>query len=487
KVEGRPDRRARGHPFSREILGAPLPASFREINLTFDGSSDPSRHVRAFEYMSVFHGYSDSVSWSAFLSTLRGGALDWFHQLAPDSIRDFEDFAGQLTNQYSSAVAQEKTYLTLMAMRQGKRESLRKYIARYNQMCLELPTAVDEVKAGGLIRSLRPGPCQTSLEKMPARTYDEVLKRCRNKEVTWPATRFEGPTKPRSNRYCRFHRDYGHTTEDCRHLKDEFERLTRAGHLKEFVICDRPRGKEKRRCREDSVARSDRDDDREVDSRREKRRRGDDAREEPRVEMPAKRGTIYMIFGGPTDRDSNNARKGHVRAIKRKREEVGITVRMPMINFRAEDAEGVLLPHNDALVITTEIAGFDVKRVFIDTGSSVDVMFYDCFAQINKHLNLELKPVATALYGFNGAEVMPMGEVSLTVALGSGDTRKVRMVRFVVVGIESSYNIILGRTGLNAFQAVVSSYHMMIKYPVGENVGEIAGDQLTSRRCYQTT
>ncbi|CAA0841492.1 Unknown protein, partial [Striga hermonthica] len=168
-------------------------------------------------------------------------------------------------------------------------------------------------------------------------------------------------------------------------------------------------------------------------------------------------------------------------------EEIGITGRLPIISFRAEDAEGILLPHNDELVITVEVAGFDVNRVFIDTGSSIDVMFYDCFAQINKHLNLELKPVVTALYGFNGGEVMSMGEVSLTVALGSGDTMKVRMVRFVVVGAESSYNIILGRTGLNAFQAVVSTYHMTIKYPVGENVGEIAGDQLTLRSCYQTT
>ncbi|CAA0840187.1 Unknown protein, partial [Striga hermonthica] len=75
----------------------------------------------------------------------------------------------------------------------------------------------------------------------------------------------------------------------------------------------------------------------------------------------------------------------------------------------------------------------------------------------------------------------------LPVALGSGELRKVRMVRFVVVGAESSYNIIMGRTSLNAFQAVVSTYHMTIKYPVGENVGEISGDQLTSRSCYQTT
>ncbi|CAA0832647.1 Unknown protein, partial [Striga hermonthica] len=313
-------RRARGHPFSADILAAPLPNNYKDTNLVFDGTSDPSRHVRTFENMAVLHGYTDSVSCRAFLSTLRGEALDWFQQLPPGSIVDFEDFAEKLTNQYSSAVAQEKTYLTLMAMRQGEKESLHKYVARYNQACLEIPSAVDEVKSGGLIRSLRAGPCRTSLAKTPAHTYDEVLRRCRKyinleeteaefakleelgrgesrkekavspkrkasprregrakqdrgredrwkdrpisggkrfhdytplnakvaevlmamekgidgKYVTWPRSRFEGPTQPKSRRYCRFHKEYGHTTEDCRHLKDEIERLIRAGHLKEF-------------------------------------------------------------------------------------------------------------------------------------------------------------------------------------------------------------------------------------------------------------
>ncbi|CAA0811070.1 Unknown protein, partial [Striga hermonthica] len=60
KVEGRPEGRARGHPFAREILATPLPANFKETNLVYDGSSDPSRHVRTFENMAVLHGYSDS-------------------------------------------------------------------------------------------------------------------------------------------------------------------------------------------------------------------------------------------------------------------------------------------------------------------------------------------------------------------------------------------------------------------------------------------
>ncbi|CAA0827112.1 Unknown protein, partial [Striga hermonthica] len=195
-----PERRARGHPFSREILAAPLPNNFKETNLVYDGSSDPSRHVRTFENMAVLHGYSDSICCRAFLSTLRGGALDWFHQLPSGSIADFEDFASKLTNQYSSAVAHEKTYLTLMAMRQGEKESLRKYVARYNQMCLEVHSASDEVKVGGLIRSLRAGPYRTSLAKTPARSYEEVLKRCRKyinlEEMEVEFAKLEGPARP---------------------------------------------------------------------------------------------------------------------------------------------------------------------------------------------------------------------------------------------------------------------------------------------------
>ncbi|CAA0821430.1 Unknown protein, partial [Striga hermonthica] len=101
-------------------------------------------------------------------------------------------------------VAHEKTYLTLMAMRQEEKESLRKYVARYNQTCLEVHSASDEVKAGGLIRSLRAGPCRTSLAKTPARSYEEVLKWCRKyinlEEMEVEFAKLEGPARPEPKR-----------------------------------------------------------------------------------------------------------------------------------------------------------------------------------------------------------------------------------------------------------------------------------------------
>ncbi|GER32606.1 gag-pol polyprotein [Striga asiatica] len=76
KIEGRKIGLARGHPFSHEILCADLPTNFKEVSLTYSGSSDPSRHLPCFENMSVLLGNSDAVSCRAFLATMRGGAQD---------------------------------------------------------------------------------------------------------------------------------------------------------------------------------------------------------------------------------------------------------------------------------------------------------------------------------------------------------------------------------------------------------------------------
>lgn len=44
------------------------------------------------------------------------------------------------------------------------------------------------------------------------------------------------PSKRNQNLYCTYHRDRGHTTEQCRVLKNHLEQLERSGHLKEFIL-----------------------------------------------------------------------------------------------------------------------------------------------------------------------------------------------------------------------------------------------------------
>ena len=43
----------------------------------------------------------------------------------------------------------------------------------------------------------------------------------------------------------------------------------------------------------------------------------------------------------------------------------------------------------------------------------------------------------------------------------------------------------MGRTALNRLKAVTSTYHLKVKFPIAHGVGEIRGDQVLARECYQ--
>ncbi|XP_073024225.1 uncharacterized protein [Primulina eburnea] len=173
-----------------------------------------------------------------------------------------------------------------------------------------------------------------------------------------------------------------------------------------------------------------------------------------------------MISGGSNDGDSNRARKSRSKRECLEVERAGRSE--AVISFGPEDLRGVNLPHNDALVIQARVANYDILRIFVDSGSS----------------GYHLETVETALFGFAGHVVYPEGEIILPLTLGSHDLKKTVMTSFTVVDSPSSYNIILGRPAMNELRAVASTFHQKIKFPVGARVGEVRGDQPSSRKCY---
>ena len=59
-------------------------------------------------------------------------------------------------------------------------------------------------------------------------------------------------------------------------------------------------------------------------------------------------------------------------------------VEPPLImGFSDEDKIGTIQPHNDALVITLRIWGYDVKRVMVDQGSAAEIMYPDLYKRLN--------------------------------------------------------------------------------------------------------
>ena len=77
-----------------------------------------------------------------------------------------------------------------------------------------------------------------------------------------------------------------------------------------------------------------------------------------------------------------------------------------------------------------------------------------------------------------------IGIVTLLVVVGAFPQQVAKDVNFLVVECSSSYNAIIGRPTLNSWKAITSTYHLSIKFPTENGVGETQGDQLAARECY---
>ncbi|XP_042455825.1 uncharacterized protein LOC122040538 [Zingiber officinale] len=151
-----------------------------------------------------------------------------------------------------------------------------------------------------------------------------------------------------------------------------------------------------------------------------------------------------MIASGPTDEDSNRARKLHAQQLEihavgcsKEREDI------PEIIFGPRDTEGVEVPHNDTLIIQVVIANYTIFRTFVDTGSSMNIMFKKAFDKIQIDRN-KLQPMTTPLYGFTSNEVLLIGQARLVISLGEEPLKRMRTTNFIVVDAPSAYNVILG-------------------------------------------
>ncbi|XP_063949875.1 uncharacterized protein LOC135152721 [Daucus carota subsp. sativus] len=257
--------------------------------------------------------------------------------------------------------------------------------------------------------------------------------------------------KKNSDKYCDYHRDNGHNTDECYHLKKLIERMVKAGDLNQYVkdLRDRLGPKEDK---------------------------GKAPEEGERY-----RGEVRTIFGGTIlDRSSKTAKKKYARQVYNLYS-INSTKQSYPIMFSQEDYEDVMLPHEDPLVINPVIGQNKIWKVLVDGGSSVNVLYYNTYQK----MNLEGKQIDTCyeapLYGFGNQPVPIEGTIHLPLLLGKSPYTVEKQVKFYVVRVESPFNAILGRPVLTAFEAIASIPHLKLKFPTEEGVGEMRGDQKAAR------
>ncbi|XP_075670088.1 uncharacterized protein LOC142639836 [Castanea sativa] len=145
---------------------------------------------------------------------------------------------------------------------------------------------------------------------------------------------------------------------------------------------------------------------------------------------------------------------------------------------------GVKQPHDDPLVIMIMIEGFNTRRIFVDNGSSVDIIYLSTFQQM-KVDPIRLHPFESPIISFSGDKVYPKGIVTLIVTVGTYPPQITRQLNFLVVDCPLSYNVIIGRPTFNRWTVVTSTYYLKVKFPIENGVGVIKGDQVLACKCYQ--
>ena len=281
----------------------------------------------------------------------------------------------------------------------------------------------------------------------------QVLEKIKNEPFFKRLNKMVGnPEKQNRNIYCQYHQDHGYTIEDCRSLWDHLDQLVREGKLKQLLHHSSGLGGQ--------------------------------ANSGSQKDIPSRPplGTINVIFAAPGRTGSCPSRIMSVARLssrdtnqdpKRARVELSL-----VIGFSDEDKIRTIQPHDDALMITLRIGGYDVKRVMVDQSSAVEIMYPDLYKGMNLKAE-DLTPYSSPLVSFEGKIIIPKGQVRLPVQTDS----EVVEVDFIVVDAYSPYTAIVARPWLHTLGAVSSTLHQKVKYSFGGQIKEILGDQALARQC----
>ena len=159
---------------------------------------------------------------------------------------------------------------------------------------------------------------------------------------------------------CTYHKDHDHTIEQYRSLHYLVERLIRAGHLKQYVHAT---GGQRKTTQDLAI--------------------------QAFACLTAPKVVINYIHEGLVDeRYSSKQKMQRLLCTAFVREWVNLVQHnfleesMHPVDGTVTFASRVLQPHKDALVLTLGISGFDVRRVLVDLGSSVDLLQMSTYKQM---------------------------------------------------------------------------------------------------------
>ena len=226
----------------------------------------------------------------------------------------------------------------------------------------------DERRASYIARKNQPRT--KAKEDLPFRprfriTYKELLS------IPGMADKLRFPPKSdrnlgsRNETWCEFHKGFGYDVEHCITLGYQLADLVKDGFFKEYLEGSQEGSKE------------------------------ESATTNQGHEVLV-HGELNTISGGGCSASKRKKYAREVMAIEARRSNQPVE---PDLWFTSADLSGVIPHEDDPIVISVVTVGRRVHRVLIDTGSSVDVMFWITFNNLQLSPN-QLRPYDGCLFGF---------------------------------------------------------------------------------------
>ncbi|GJT94016.1 reverse transcriptase domain-containing protein [Tanacetum coccineum] len=247
-------------PFTARIRNFEVPKRTRmPVNVkTYDGMGDPYDHLKIFQAAEKIERWAMPTWCHMFNSTLIGSARVWFDKLPSESIDDYEMLRKTFLGNYSQQKKYIKDPVEIHHIKQREGEPTKAFMERFKAESMHVSGAPECMRISGFMHGITNPDLIKKLNDNILKSVDEMMsvttaflrgevtaanqsKKKRQDRFT-PLTKtpeeilametvnFKAPPpmtglaeNRNKNKFCEFHEDKGHITDECIHLRKQIE------------------------------------------------------------------------------------------------------------------------------------------------------------------------------------------------------------------------------------------------------------------------
>nr|GEV78741.1 reverse transcriptase domain-containing protein [Tanacetum cinerariifolium] len=239
---------------------------------TYDGTEDPEDHVKVFQATAQVERWAMPTWCYMFNSTLIGAARVWFDELPPESIDGYKDLKAAFLAYFMQQKKYVKDPVEIHNIKQKDEETIEDFMERFKtetgQLAKRLnehvPKTIEEmmisttafIRGEAAAASKKKGHASWKPQDQPRRHSSDKRPDFRTNKFQPPPPMVTPVEKRSSSKFCYFHNDKGHSTNECMQLKKQIEELVRAGKLS-HLIKEIKQGRDQSKTRKKETAAKD--------------------------------------------------------------------------------------------------------------------------------------------------------------------------------------------------------------------------------------